>query len=97
MEINKAILYFITALETEQLSIHSIRAYKQDLNQFCFNIHKVSLDELSFEDFQNYFVAISHLKVMSIKRKRVVLHRFLKFCYKKKMCEKKLFEYIDPI
>lgn len=97
MEINKATLYFITALETEQLSSHSIRAYKQDLNQFCLNIHKIHLDELSFEDFQNYFVSISHLKVMSVKRKRVVLHRFLKFCYNKKMCEKKLFEYIDPI
>lgn len=97
MKINKAMLYFLTALETEQLSSHSVRAYRQDLNQFCLAVNKDYLYELHFEDFQNYFIEMSHLKVTSLKRKRVVLHRFLKFCYRKKMCEEKLYEYIDPI
>ena len=97
MKINQAISYFITALETEQLSEHSLRAYKQDLNQFCLTTNKMDLDDLSFEDFHNFIVAISHLKVTSIKRKRVVLHRFLKFCYRKKLCKEKLYDYIDPI
>lgn len=97
MEISKAVHYFITAIETEQLSNHSVRAYKQDLNQFCTATLKTNLDELDFEDFQNYFISLSHLKIPSVKRKRVVLHRFLKFCYRKKLCSKKLFEYIDPI
>ncbi len=97
MKINQAISYFMTALETEQLSAHSLRAYKQDLNQFCLTTHKMDLDDLSFEDFHNFIVSISHLKVTSIKRKRVVLHRFLKFCYRKKLCKEKLYEYIDPI
>jgi len=97
MEINKTILYFLTALETDQLSSNSVRAYKQDLNQFCLATNKNYLHELHFEDFQNYFVNMGHLKVTSLKRKRVVLHRFLKFCYRKKMCEEKLYENIDPI
>lgn len=97
MEIDKAITYFIVALESEQLSSHSIRAYKQDLYQFRNWTDKSSLEELSFDDFQEYFMAIGKLKITTIKRKRVVLHRFLKFCYRKKMCIEKLYEYIDPI
>lgn len=97
MEIIKAMDYFMTSLETEQLSSHSIRAYKQDLNQFLTSTHKVVLDNLCFEDFHNYFIKISCLKMTSIKRKRVVLHKFLKFCYRKKLCKEKLYDYIDPI
>lgn len=97
MQIEKAIHYFMISLETEQLSSHSIRAYGQDLNQFKTFIEKEDLDELGFEDFQDYFIAFKDLKAASLKRKRVVLHRFLKFCYRKKMCREKLYEYIDPI
>ncbi|WP_069997706.1 tyrosine-type recombinase/integrase [Cellulosilyticum sp. I15G10I2] len=97
MKINQAINYFMTTLETEQLSEHSLKAYKQDLNQFALSLDKLLLDTLSFEDFHNYFVTISRLKLSTIKRKRVVLHRFLKFCYRNKMCSEKLYEYIDPI
>lgn len=97
MPLEKAVSYFILALESEQLSKHSIRAYKQDLNQFCNWTQKQTLDELDFEDFQDYFSEIANLKISSIKRKRVVLHRFVSFCYRKKMCVQKLDEYIDPI
>lgn len=97
MPLEKAISYFILALESEQLSKHSIRAYKQDLNQFCSWTQKQTLDELGFEDFQDYFSEIASLKIASIKRKRVVLHRFVTFCYRKKMCTQRLDEYIDPI
>lgn len=97
MTLEKAISYFVLALENEQLSKHSIRAYKQDLNQFCDWTEKQTLDELDFEDFQEYFSEIARLKISSIKRKRVVLHRFFSFCYRKKMCTHRLDEYIDPI
>ena len=97
MQIQKAIQYFIFSLESEQLSQHTIRAYEQDLLQFYQWSQKELLDDLSFEDFQNYFMSISKLKVTSIKRKRVVLHRFLVYCYRKKMCQEKLSDYIDPI
>ena len=97
MPLEKAISYFILALESEQLSKHSIRAYKQDLKQFSNWTPKETLDELDFEDFQEYFSEIASLKISSIKRKRVVLHRFLSFCYRKKLCTHKLEEYIDPI
>lgn len=97
LRIKKAISYFIVALESEQLSRHTVRAYEQDLNQFCNWTDKDELDELNFEDFQDYFSEITGLKVTSIKRKRVVLNRFLTFCYRKKMCTQRLDEYIDPI
>lgn len=97
MQINQAISYFVIALQSEQLSKHSIRAYEQDLNQFSNWSIKEDLDALVFEDFQTYFMDISMLKISTIKRKRVVLHRFLKFCYRKRLCKEKLYEYIDPI
>ncbi len=97
MNIQKAIGYFKQSLGNEQLSSHTLRAYEQDLDQFSQCTNKEDLDELDFEDFQNYLAEISTLKLASIKRKRVVLNRFLSFCYRKKLCKERLFEYIDPI
>ena len=97
MNIQKAINFFKQSLGNEQLSSHTLRAYAQDLEQFSQCIQKQDLDELTFEDFQNYLAEISTLKLTSIKRKRVVINRFLSFCYKKKLCKERLFEYIDPI
>lgn len=97
MNIQKAIGYFKQSLGNEQLSSHTLRAYEQDLDQFSQCTNKEDLDELDFEDFQTYLAEISTLKLTSIKRKRVVLNRFLSFCYKKKLCKERLFEYIDPI
>ena len=97
MTLEKAIYYFLEALESEQLSSHSIKAYHQDLKQFMDWTSKKNLNELGFEDFQDYFIHIKKLKVTTIKRKRVVLHRFMKYCYRKQLCKEKLYEYIDPI
>ena len=97
MEIQKAVRYFKQTLTSEQLSEHTLRAYEQDLQQFCDCIGKDDLDDLDFEDFQNYLAQIASLKVTSIKRKRVVLNRFLAFCYRKRLCKDRLQEYIDPI
>lgn len=97
MQIAKAISFFMQTLKSEQLSEHTVRAYEQDLVQFNQCMVKEDLDELDFEDFQNYLATIASLKVTSIKRKRVVLNRFLSFCYRKRLCEERLYEYIDPI
>lgn len=97
MQISKAINYFTQTLKSEQLSEHTLRAYEQDLEQFHQCVVKDELDELDFEDFQNYLTSIAPLKVTSIKRKRVVLNRFLSFCYRKRLCQERLHEYIDPI
>lgn len=99
MEINKAIQYFVSSLHHAQLSQHTIRAYVQDLEQWQNSIEKIELDLLGFEDFQDYFMHLqeNELKVSSLRRKRVVIHRFLKFCYQKKLCKEKMYEYIDPI
>ncbi|MGL4346132.1 MAG: tyrosine-type recombinase/integrase [Cellulosilyticaceae bacterium] len=99
MQLEKAVNIFITALKHEQLSLHTIKAYRQDLEQWQRLMAKQELDELTFVDFQDYLVAIQSmaLKVSSIKRKRVVLHRFLKFCFAKQLCTVELHQYIDPI
>lgn len=97
MNIDKAIDYFLQSLKNEQLSVNTLRAYEQDLEQFNYYIEKTELDDLNFEDFQDYLAQISELKITSIKRKRVVINRFLAFCYKKRLCHKRLYEYIDPI
>ena len=52
MTIEKATQYFMTALEAEQLSSHTLKAHSQDLNQFKKDISKPDLDALIFEDFQ---------------------------------------------
>lgn len=99
MEISKAITFFMTSLYHAQLSQHTIKAYARDLEQWNDAMHKSELDTLSFEDFQDYFMTLQNheLKAASLKRKRVVVHRFLKFCYQKKLCKDKIYEYIDPI
>ncbi len=99
MTIEKCIDYFLLSLEQMQLSVHTLRAYQQDLNQWKGCMTKNELDILTFEDFQEYLIHLQtlNLKPNSLKRKRVVLHRFLKYCYNKKLTSKELFAYIDPI
>ncbi|MHC1747037.1 MAG: tyrosine-type recombinase/integrase [Cellulosilyticaceae bacterium] len=99
MQIDKAINFFITSLKYEQLSSHTIRAYRQDLVQWQEAVGKKELGELGFEDFENYFIYLQELalKVTSLRRKRVVIQRFLKFCYDKKFSVEPLHHFINPI
>lgn len=99
MEITKAINFFITSLKYEQLSLHTVRAYQQDLIQWQEAVGKNQLETLGFEDFENYFIFLQemNLKVTSLRRKRVVVHRFLRFCYEKKFCTEQLYNFINPI
>ena len=99
MPISQCIEYFLLSLEQMQLSKHTLRAYKQDLTQWQSSIEKKTLDDLSFEDFQMYLIYLQRLelKPASLRRKRVVLHRFLKYCYEKSLTNKQLFNFIDPV
>lgn len=99
MTIYKAIDYFELSLNNEQSSAHTIKAYKQDLEQFYKIVKKENLDDLVYEDFLNYLYNLSHLNLKSstIRRKRIVLHRFLYFCYRKHFCKERLYDYIDPV
>ena len=99
MTINKSIHYFKVSLEGMQLSPHTLKAYMQDLGQWQDKIEVENLDDLTFEHIQDYLIELQSqdLKPASLKRKRVVLHRFLKFCYEKRLCEERLYEYVDPI
>ncbi|MDA3730406.1 tyrosine-type recombinase/integrase [Niameybacter massiliensis] len=99
MTIQKSIHYFKVSLEGMQLSPHTLKAYMQDLNQWQECIEAVNLEEINFEMIQDYLIELQSqdLKPASLKRKRVVLHRFLKFCYEKRLCDERLYEYIDPI
>nr|WP_307991384.1 tyrosine-type recombinase/integrase [uncultured Niameybacter sp.] len=99
MTINKSIHYFKVSLEGMQLSPHTLKAYMQDLGQWQDKTEVENLDDLTFEHIQDYLIELQSqdLKPASLKRKRVVLHRFLKFCYEKRLCEERLYEYVDPI
>lgn len=99
MTITKAITIFMTTLKFEHLSPHTLKAYEQDLYQFKDFMKEQELENLDFETFQEYLTHIQELslKTSSIKRKRVVLHRFLKFCHSKGLSQKELHQYIDPI
>lgn len=99
MEIRKAIDYFLGSLSYDGHSKHTIKAYKQDLYQWKQTINKEILDDLTYEDFEAYFLELHQLelKTTSLRRKRVVLNRFMKYCYDKKFCKEKYDTYIDPI
>lgn len=99
MTIQKSIHYFKASLESMQLSKHTLKAYLQDLAQWQTFIKVENLEELSFEILQEYLMTLQslNLKPASLRRKRVVLQRFLTFCYEKRLCDEKLYEYIDPI
>lgn len=99
MTIQKSIHYFKASLESMQLSPHTIKAYSQDLAQWQAFVNVETLEELNFEILQEYLIHLQStgLKPTSLKRKRVVLHRFLTFCYEKRLCDERLYDYIDPI
>ena len=99
MTIQKSIHYFKASLESMQLSSHTIKAYLQDLAQWQAFVNVESLEDLSFEVLQEYLMHLQStgLKPTSLRRKRVVLHRFLTFCYEKRLCDEKFYDYIDPI
>lgn len=99
MNIHKAIDYFQQSLKNDQASANTLKAYQQDLTQFCKIIPKEELDDLKYDDFFTYLSQLSalNLKISTIRRKRLVVYRFLNFCYRKHFCENRLYEYIDPI
>ena len=99
MTIQKSIHYFKASLESMQLSKHTLKAYLQDLAQWQTFAQVENLEDLNFEILQEYLMNLQslNLKPATLRRKRVVLHRFLTFCYEKRLCEEKLYEYIDPV
>ncbi|MGL5676777.1 MAG: tyrosine-type recombinase/integrase [Cellulosilyticaceae bacterium] len=99
MTTTQAIKLFLTNVAYDGHSVHTIKAYRQDLNQWEGCIGEKELDTLCFEDFEKYlsFLHGEGLKTTSLRRKRVVVHRFLKYCYEKRFCEERLYEWIDPI
>lgn len=99
MTIQKSVQYFKASLESMQLSKHTIKAYLQDLMQWQDFIKVENLQQINYELLQDYLMHLQKLdlKPTTLRRKRVVLHRFLSFCYEKRLCEERLYDYIDPI
>lgn len=99
MTTKQAIQLFLTNIEYDGHSKHTIKAYRQDLVQWQACIKEKSLDDLCFEDFESYlsYLYQAKLTTSTLRRKRVVVHRFLKYCYDKRLCEERLYDWIDPI
>ncbi len=94
MEFQNAIDIFIKSLLFTQLSQNTIIAYEKDLSQCKTIIDCEKLDDITYEHLQNYFVTLNDLgfKVGTLRRKRAVLNRVLKFIYNRGLCEERLFE-----
>ncbi|MGL4362558.1 MAG: tyrosine-type recombinase/integrase [Cellulosilyticaceae bacterium] len=99
MKIEKAIQSFILSLSYNQLSEHTIRAYRQDLMQWAALNECLDLKNLNYEMIENYLHELfnKQLSPNTLRRKRVVLHRFLKFCFDKQFVNQPLHQLIDTI
>jgi site-specific recombinase XerD len=99
VEIKEALTRFHTSLVYNQLSPHTLRAYENDLVQWQQMIKKDRLEEIHFIDLQDYLGQLQqlNLQINSLRRKRVVVHRFLKFCYEKRLTTEPMHQWLDPI
>ncbi len=99
LTIQEALNAFFAQLAYDGHSDHTIKAYRQDLTQWYDYIAVQTFEQLGFRQFEAYFMFLfdKQLKTTTLRRKRVVLHRFLKYCYDKRFCSEKLHELIDPV
>ena len=99
MKIKNAIEAFLRGMTYSEHSPHTLKAYRQDLLQWQETVVCEDFNALTFDAFQTYFetLHLEGLKASTLRRKRVVIHRFLKYCYDKHFCQERLYEWIDPI
>ena len=87
MTLQEASSIFIQSLYDIGLSRHTIINYEIDIKQFIQHIGGcIELDNLTYPTISAFFSflhgqALAHT---TLKRKRIVIQRFLKFCYEKR-------------
>lgn len=100
MNLSQASSIFIQSLKDTGLSPHTISSYSTDLKQFISQIGgKTDLDSLTYPIISKFFSHLhtKNLAHTTLKRKRVVIQRFLTFCYEKRLCLENHAVLIDPM
>lgn len=100
MKVYDASWVFIQSLHDIGLSPHTISSYQTDLRQFIDQVgQKVLLDDLTYPIISEFFAYLHgrDLAHATLKRKRAVIQRFLKFCYEKRLCAQDHSSLIDPM
>ncbi|HHX63190.1 MAG TPA: tyrosine-type recombinase/integrase [Epulopiscium sp.] len=100
MELYEASCIFIQSLHDIGLSPHTIASYQTDVKQFVNVVGDVAiLEDLTYPVVNDFFLFLhtKNLAHASLKRKRVVIQRFLKFCYQKRLCTQDHSVLIDPM
>ncbi len=91
---------FIQSLHDIGLSPHTIASYQVDLKQFIEVVgDDTILESLTYPMVNDFFVCLhgKNLAHATLKRKRVVVQRFLKFCYEKRLSAQDHSILIDPM
>ena len=100
MTLLDATTVFIQNLHDIGLSPNTISSYNTDLKQFVKQIGpQTKLDTLTYPLMSEFFSYLHTKKLAhaSLKRKRVVIQRFLTFCYEKRLCLENHAVLIDPM
>lgn len=100
MNLYQASRIFIQSLADIGLSPHTIASYKTDTRQFVNGVGQMTLlENLTYPIVNDFFLSLhtKNLAHASLKRKRVVIQRFLKFCYEKRLSTQDHSILIDPM
>lgn len=100
MNLSEASTIFIQSLKDTGLSPHTISSYQTDIAQFTKQVgEKTELDTLTYPLMSDFFSSLhtKNLAHASLKRKRIVIQRFLTFCYEKRLCLQNHAVLIDPM
>jgi len=100
MTLSDAMIIFIQNLYDIGLSPNTISSYNTDLKQFIGQIgSQTKLDTLTYPLMSEFFSYLHTKKLAhaTLKRKRVVIQRFLTFCYEKRLCLENHAVLIDPM
>ncbi len=100
MNLYEASCIFFQSLHDIGLSPHTIASYQTDIKQFVKVVGRATLlEDFTYPIVNDFFISLHtrNLAHASLKRKRVVVQRFLKFCYEKRLCTQDHSVLIDPM
>ena len=100
MNLYESTRIFIQNLRDTGLSPHTVSSYQIDLKQFASQVgQETSLDDLTYPIVNDFFSSLGarNLAHATLKRKRAVIQRYLKFCYEKRLCLQDHSTLIDPM
>lgn len=80
------ILQFIEYLKLRQLSRHTLRAYRQDL-QLAQAFIGMPLQQVKDEDLERYWHSVRDVKPATLRRKQAAVRQFFRYCLRLKLVD----------